>query len=265
MFKDMKFENYQSLILSIFSMIDLENNSSTKTDDGTLETTKQFNEIEGKQKFQDKNKKDSIFQNTFYSIKEEISSCTECGMATYNFEYIPFILIEPDKEEKKIKITEKILNSIKKEKNVKCNFCGGGVKKCNCEIKINEFSEILIIIINDKIQNLSFENNFLINNNQNKYYNLFSFIEKGTKNVYFVKNNNWLTYNENYKTKNAQNREINPIVLFYKIYKTQNYTYINNNQLLNEKMKNKDNNINYAFVNSKQNMNNNYQNKYKYE
>ena len=96
-------------------------------------------------------------------------------MTTFNFEYIPFILI--DEEQKNLKLSEIIFNSKTVEKNAKCHFCGGKEKKCNIEIKINEFAYILIIIINDKVKNFQIET-YLSNQNLGIYYSLFCFIEK---------------------------------------------------------------------------------------
>ena len=80
-------------------------------------------------------------------------------MSIYIFEYIPFVLIE-DEEEKIIKLSEKLFNSKKEEKNSKCHFCGGAIRKCKIEIKINEFSNILIIVIKDKVRNYQTESFF---------------------------------------------------------------------------------------------------------
>ena len=125
-------------------------------------------------------------------------------MPTYIFEYIPFILIG-EEEKKIIKLSEKLFNSKKEEKNVKCHFCNGIIKKCKIEIKINEFSNILIIIINDKVKNFETEI-FLSNKNQGIYYNLFCFIENATNDVYTFKNNIWYKYNEHYQLEKAKNK-----------------------------------------------------------
>ena len=128
-------------------------------------------------------------------------------MSTFNFEYIPFVLI--DEEQKNVKLSEIIFNSKKEEKIVKCHFFGGKEKKCNIEIKINEFAYILIIIINDKVKNFQIKT-FLSNQNLGIYFSLFCFIEKNTNNVYVIKNDICFKYNENYQIKKVNKREIDP-------------------------------------------------------
>ena len=182
-----------------------------------------------KKKFKEKNKNSSFIQELFYSIKETISSCSEGTMSTYIFEYIPFVLIE-DEEETIIKLSEKLFNSKTEEKNSKCHFCGGTIKKCKIEIKINEFSNILIILVNDKVKNFQTETLFY-NKNQGISYILFCFIEKDTNDVYTFKNNIWYKYNENYQLEKAKNKAINPQVLFYQLINLNNN--MNNNQAIN--------------------------------
>ena len=155
LFKDQKFDNYQNLIQKLFSTISTELSQNIKTINEPLDTTQQFDENKGINKFKERHKRDSIIEKTFYSIKEIKSFCKNCFMTSYSFSYIPFILIEPEKEETNINLAEKIFNLKIEEKDNKCNFCGGGNNKCKIEIKIYEFSKILIIIITDKIQKYS--------------------------------------------------------------------------------------------------------------
>ena len=99
-FKGIQFSNYQFLIKSLFSKLILEFNSSKK-ENTEIETTNQCDEKKAIEKFL-QNNKPSYIHRIFYSIKETISSCIECNMKTFNFEYIPFILIESNKERKNI-------------------------------------------------------------------------------------------------------------------------------------------------------------------
>ena len=203
MLNKIKFDNYQNLVQTLIAKVNSELNQNIKNDKTELETTKQYDENEAKKKFKEKNKNSSFIQELFYSIKETISSCSECNMSTYIFEYIPFVLIE-DEEETIIKLSEKLFNSKTEEKNSKCHFCGGTIKKCKIEIKINEFSNILIILVNDKVKNFQTETLFY-NKNQGISYILFCFIEKDTNDVYTFKNNIWYKYNENYQLEKAKN------------------------------------------------------------
>jgi len=96
-FNKNKFINYQDTIQTIFHMLNSELKQSKKRENKSLETSKQYNEIEEKKKFKENNE-DSIIKKIFYSIKEIKSLCKECNMPNYNFEYIPFFLINNQKE-----------------------------------------------------------------------------------------------------------------------------------------------------------------------
>ena len=110
MFNKIKFDNYQNLIQTIISRVnsELKQNTQNESNNTAYDITNQYDENEAKKKFKEKNKNDKVIQQFFYSLKEKISSCKECNMTTYIFEYIPFVLIE-DEKEKNFKLSDKIL------------------------------------------------------------------------------------------------------------------------------------------------------------
>ena len=253
-FKSEDSYDYYKTISSIFNSLNPEKIHEEKNtlDNQSIQAI-QYEEEKEKKLFIKNNKRDSIFQNLFYFIKERIISCSKCNLSSYKFAYLPILLI---KNEIKKKIQDIIFEDIKKKGKVKCNFCFGEKTDCIITIKNLDFPKILIIKLEiTDIRKFDLKENLNIINN-NVRYELICFIDL-IKKVYFKKDNNWNSYDNNYEEQTIETlKYINPIVLFYKLENknADNHTSSNN---INSSNFNIGNNIN---SNNPNNLNNNYNN-----
>ena len=251
MLKSEKIENFEKIIQTIISKLDLELTENKKDEESQLNQVNQYDEKTQKEIILKKYNNGSIFHKTFNSIKEKIILCQECNMNFYSFEFMLFFKIDLDKETKNINLTEKIFESKKIEENLKCNMCQKETKS-SVEEKISGHSPILIIIIKgNKEKYFNIKENLNLNNNQkNLQYNLFCFVDRDFKIYTFRYYNNkgaWYKYDDNYQKYNHEINNENPIVLFYNLIQFNNN--INNNININNKsnmnnMNNMFNNIN---------------------
>jgi len=246
-FESLKSNDYKFIINDIFEKINSELNNQNKNDiiNNHYNQAAQYDEIKAKKIFLENNKKTSIINQLFFILKEDIIFCNEYGMNIYNFYYSNFFLIDLDKEEKEILLTDKILSPENIQIKQKFNFYSGKEIDCNKKIKIVDYPEILIVLLDgNQFNKFILENNIYIlcNNNQDILYYLISFIESGTNNVYFEKNNNWYKYIDQNKIESQDYKNKNPIVLFYKLTYRK---YINEIINDNKNKINKDNNLDF--------------------
>ena len=244
-FESLKSNDYKFIINDIFEKINSELNNQNKNGiiNNHYNQATQYDEIKAKKIFLENNKKTSIINQLFFILKEDIIFCNEYGMNIYNFYYSNFFLIDLDKEEKEILLTDKILSPENIQIKQKFNFYSGKEIDCNKKIKIVDYPEILIVLLDgNQFNKFILENNIYIlcNNNQDILYYLISFIESGTNNVYFGKNNNWYKYIDQNKIESQDYKNKNPIVLFYKLTYRK---YINEIINDNKNKINKDNNL----------------------
>ena len=272
-FKDiLEKQNYKDIISEIIDKLNLELSDNKKNINKQIE---EITEEAAKEKFIKEHQNPSIIEKLFFI--QILREKNRNNIKTYICDNQKFLLIDLDKEEKKVKLSEKLfnLNSIK-------------IKK-----KILYFPKILVVLFEGKkIDNFHLKDNFIICKNRIFIYNLKSFIERETNFIFYKRNDIWYRndYNREEKFTNMDNiNNIKPIVLFYalldqnindnNIYTEENKNnmnkekYINNQKSVNEKniinynsfngknINNQNlNNMNPIIINKNFNMNNNFNN-----
>jgi len=256
MLKSEEIEDFEKTIQIIISKLDLELIQNKNDEETKLNQVKQYDENAQREIILKIYNNGSIFHQLFNSIKEKIIHCKECNMIFYNFEFIPFLVIDSNNENKNINLTERIYGTKKTDKTLKCNMCQKETEN-SVEEKINQLSQILIIIIKgNKKKYFNIKENITLKNNQkNLQYNLFCFVDNDYKIYTFRYKNNqgtWYKYNDNYQKDYHELNNENPIVLFY------NLIQLNNNNINNKFNMNNMNNINNMnnmnFMNNMNNM-----------
>ena len=266
---------YKDIISEMFSKLDKELAISKMKDTYKQGQINQFSETISKNKINEEIKNSSIIKKIFYTTFE-IKVICNCGISNYSYESIMFLYINLDKENKNVLISDKMLN-YKKNKNIKCNFCGGKIDNKN-EIKIYIYPRILIVILEgENYNNFSLKNQKKIKIN-NRLYQLYCLCEKNKNTFYFKHNGEWYVNTEKINCKKIIGIEtIKPVILFYQFYShiendrnniNQNINnYPNNNishsdsditkQILNMNQMNNYNNLNQMNNNNMNKMNNN--------
>ena len=148
-----KIENFEKIIQTIISKLDLELTQNKKNEENQLNQVNQYIEKAQKEIIIKKYNNGSIFLQLFNSIKEKIIFCKKCKMSLYFFDFMPFFEIDLNNENNNINLTEKIFGSKKFDMDFKCNMCQKETKS-SVEGKINGHSPILIIIIKGNQKNI---------------------------------------------------------------------------------------------------------------
>ena len=110
--------NYDSIISEIFERLDLEQTNG-EINNSESDQVDQYDEMKSLNRFKEQHKMASITKKFFYIQSEIIKSCNECDTTTYNFYYLKYLLIKLDKEEKDIKLIDKILSQENQSKKRK--------------------------------------------------------------------------------------------------------------------------------------------------
>jgi len=140
--------DYKNIINDLFEKINSELSNENKNEN-VKNSVVEYDEIENKNIFVEKNKNPSIINKLFFISKEDIIFCKLCNMSIYNFYYSKFFLIDLDKEEKEVSLNDHIFKSENMQIKQECKFCGIETNNIKKEI-IFDYPEILIVLLDGK-------------------------------------------------------------------------------------------------------------------
>ena len=197
-------QNFKDIISEIFDKLDLElsNNKKNINDQTEHLTEKVVKEI-----FDKEHQNRSIIEKTFY-FKVLIEK-NRNNKTTYICNNQKYLLIDLDKEEKVVTLSEKI-NNLNNNKE---------------KIKIVSFPKVLIVVIEGKKNdNFYIKGNFNIRKDNQILYKLNSFIERETNFVFHKKEFAWSrnNYNKEDNVIDIETSNIKPILLFYRLIENNN-------------------------------------------
>ena len=133
--------NYEAILRELFLKLNSELNFNKNQ--FKKNGVNQNNEIMAKQNFKMEHNNPSIIENLFYLTIQNKIICNNYKTINYNYECKKYLSLELNGKENDILIKDKLYE--KTNRNEKCQKCQNN--NCKREIKIDEFPQILIVII----------------------------------------------------------------------------------------------------------------------